>query len=209
MKEIKLDMNDSSSSNDIEKPSDNNNTHEDEIATVKKVPEKIIEKIPGATLLQKLTTVLFIFICVLICIFSIKTMHHFQKMNDYKLPENAVVDSSQSGGNNADNKADDTENVEYVNQVTYSPSDAAKQEMADSDNGKDWMAYPFTCPYTWSFKSDYEYASAKIECIWICTNNDTGELLAFRVADYDASSNEFSNASIYTTKIGGTYIEAN
>jgi hypothetical protein len=67
------------------------------------------------------------------------------------------------------------------------------------------LAKTFTCPHTWTFKSDYEYSSANIRCVWLCTNDDTGELLAFRVADYNGASNEFTDPEVYVTKIGDTY----
>lgn len=196
MKEIKLNMDEQNTSSDEQ---DESNGYDDETATVERVPEKIYEKVPGMTLLQKLTTISFIVICGLICIFSVRTLNHVRTMKGYEIPENTVVEEST--------ESTEDENVEYVNQITYSPKAAAERELANSNNGTDW-SLSLKCPYTWTFKSDYEYGSAKVNCVWLCTHNDTGELLAFRVAEYDGTTDEFSDGSIYMTMIGGNYIAA-
>lgn len=203
MKEFKLNMDEQTTSSQESQESDESkefesNGYDDETATVERIPEKIYEKVPGMTLVQKLTTVSFIVICGLICIFAIRTVGHLKTMKGYEIPENTVVEDTEST---------EDENVEYVNQVTYNPKEAAEAELASADNGKDWSS-KMKCPYTWTFKSDYEYSSARIKCIWLCTHDETGELLAFRVADYNGGTNEFSDASVYMTQIGGSYIAA-
>lgn len=193
MKEINLNTN-------PEDKVENETTYDDEIASVDRIPEKIYEKVPGTTRLQKLTTISFISICLVICIFCIRVFSHIKTMSDYEIPEDAVIAEESD-------ISEEEEDVDYVEQVTYSPTEAAMAELANANNGHDW-SIAFTCPFTWSFKSDYKYDSAKINCVWLCTNDDTGELIAIRVATYNGSDNTFSDASVYTTLIGGKYIAA-
>ena len=174
--------------------------YDDEIATVKRIPEQIYEKIPGATLLQKLTTVTFMMICLLTCMLSIRILKHVKTMRDYEIPENVVISET-------DTQVPETEEIEYIEQVTYSPTEAAKLELANANGGKNWSP-SLSCPYTWSFKSDYTYDSAKIQCVWLCTHDDTGEILAIRVGTYNGGTNDFSDVTIYNTVAGVKYVAA-
>lgn len=203
MKEIKLNMDEQKQGAKPTRTSispKQSKSYDEEIATVKKLPEKIYKNTPGTTLLQKLTTMSFVAICLLICIFSVKTLGHVRKMAELKIPENAIVEDITT--EDTETNSDDT--VEYVEAVTYSPTDAAMRELAEANNGKDWLG-AITSPHTWTFKSDYEYSGARIQCIWLCTDDATGDLLAFRVAEYNAGKDEFDDETIYVTAVGGEH----
>lgn len=199
MKEIKLNMDEQKSKKSAQ-PKQQQKIYDEEVATVEsveRIPEKIYEKMPGTTRLQKLTTVSFIVICALICVFAVKTLGYVRTMSELKIPENAEIAETE------DSSTEDAE-VEYITQVAYSPTEAANRVLAESNNGKDWIG-ALDCPYTWTFKSDYEYNAARIQCLWLCTHNETGELLAFRVADYNGGTDEFDDENVYVTMIGGQY----
>ena len=199
MKEIKLDMSaQTQKAQPKQGPEKQSRSYDEEIAIVEKIPEKIYNKTPGTTLLQKLTTVSFIVICALVCIFSLKTLSHVRKMSELKIPENFVMEET----NNTDTNVE--EEIEYIESVTYSPTAAANKVLAEANNGKDWLG-AITSPHTWTFKSDYEYSGARIQCIWLCTDDATGDLLAFRVAEYNAGTDEFKNESTYVTTVGGEH----
>lgn len=207
MKEIKLNMDEqkqkataaSAPPQHSSKQPKQSKRYDEEIATVEKIPEKIYQKTPGTTLLQKLTTISFMVICLLICIFAIKTLGHVRTMAELKIPEDAVVEDVA-----VEEPTEPEENVEYIEAVTYSPTEAATKALAEADNGKDWLS-AITSPHTWTFKSDYEYSGARIHCVWLCTDDATGDLLAFRVAEYNAGTDEFKNATIYVTAVGGEH----
>jgi hypothetical protein len=194
MKEIKLDMDEQRENIDTQNES---NVYDNETASVERIPEKIYDKVPGSTLLQKLTTISYILICAVIFVFALRTLKHINTMSDYDIPEDTV---------STDESTESTEeNIEYVNEVTYSPTELANELAAATNNYQDWAASINKCSRTWTFESDYEYSSAKVMCIWLCTNDDTGELLAFRVADYNGSKNEFTDPEMFITKIGEKY----
>lgn len=200
MKEIKLDM-DAQKQNAQQASTSpkQSKSYDEETATVERIPEKIYNKTPGTTLLQKLTTISFMLICVLVCIFSVKTLSHVRKMSELKIPEDVTIENTSN-----ENSTINEEEIEYVETITYSPTNAAMRELAEANNGKDWLG-AITSPHTWTFKSDYKYNSARIQCIWLCTDDATGDLLAFRVAEYNAGTDEFKNESTYVTTVGGEH----
>lgn len=156
------------------------------------------------TLMNKLTLTLLMAICAVIITLCIRYMSYRNKMDTYAIPEDAYALSIDEAGYSPEIS---DENIEYINQVTYNPSEAAARELGDAINIDKW-GITFTCPYTWSFKSGYDYDYVKIPCVWVCTNDETGEVIAVKTATYDCINDEFEEIHIYYTKIGGKYIAA-
>ena len=59
--------------------------------------------------------------------------------------------------------------------------------------------------WTWEFQSTYEFTSLKVDVIWLCRDNATGDLLAYATGVYDSSLNVFTDVTCVETSIGYTY----
>lgn len=155
---------------------------------------------------ERLTTITFMLICFVIFLFAIRVISHSRIMKGYAIPENAII-SENASENNQNN-----EETDYVNEVVYNPSELGKK-LAKLQNdfsaaGDDLMGEPLwysgksDCNYKWKFMSGYDYRSAKIECIWICKDVDTGKILAFHTAVYNGGTNKFENGITKVTEEG-------
>lgn len=183
----------------------------DEIEGVKRVVDEPPKKQIQFPTVERLTTYLFISLCFIVGIFAIRTIHHVRTLHEYAVPDDAYV-SQDDTTNNEDETT-------YVNQVVYNPSKLGKklaklQNNYDVSNVDAMMGEPVwysgdkrKTNFKWKFMSDYEYTSAKIDCIWLCTNDD-GIVLAFHTATYDGSENTFTNALTKMTEEGVKYIAA-
>lgn len=70
-----------------------------------------------------------------------------------------------------------------------------------------WLSQ-MTVPYTWTFKSGYEFdvrqAEEGLPCVWICTENDAPDapILAYAFGTYLPEQKVFTNWSVKTTAYG-------
>lgn len=60
--------------------------------------------------------------------------------------------------------------------------------------------------YSWTFESTYEFSGDTAVVTWLCRHKETGDLLAWTMADYDGSDDTFSTFRSGLTSQGQTYI---
>lgn len=185
-------------------------------ATAQAESEKaVIERKKGfdvpkkSTRLQNLTTISFMAVCIVLGLIILKVFTHASIMSKYEIPDEFYLMDIKGEENETE------ENVEYIEEVTYNPSEAG-HALAKAQNeyvsGADllgerlWLSSKLN--YTWSFKSGYEYRSAKIDCIWICTEDQTGDVLAIHTATYDGGTDTFINGKTQVTHKGVGHLAA-
>lgn len=184
---------------------------EEGIASVEKVNSDTLEnKSQKSTLLQKLTTIFFIVIVIIACLLTIRIFFHIRSMQKYNIPDDALV------AENSTQDTEDKEDVKYVNEVVYNPSDLGNA-LADAQNdfsGADDLEslqgeqlWYNGAGGTWKFMSGYDYQSSSIDCVWICYNSKK-EILAYHTAQYDGGTNTFKNGNTEYTKKGAESIGA-
>lgn len=67
------------------------------------------------------------------------------------------------------------------------------------------VSVPETANWTWEFQSTYEFASRRVNVIWLCYENDTENLLAYATGIYDSDTNLFSDIVYIMTSLGADY----
>ena len=175
-----------------------------ETAVVSKLPEPIAEKVTSATIPQKITSVLLIITCVLTVMLAFKIFGHASAMANYEIPDDAVVQEEVVSAEDDTETEDDTI---YVDEVVYNPSTAAGLLTERENSNGIWVS--LQCNYTWTFKSGYDYRAARVDCLWVCTNDDTGEVLAYHTGIYNGGTESFENEETILTLKGAQYLGAN
>lgn len=170
-----------------------------ETAVVSKLPEPIADKVTKATISQKITSALLITICILTVVLAFKIFGHMSTMSDYEIPDDAVISEVIT-----DTETEDTEDTIYVDEVVYNPSAAASILTERENSNGLWIG--LQCDYTWTFKSGYDYRSAKIDCLWVCTNDSTGEVLAYHTGVYNGATDSFEDEVTKLTMKGENYL---
>jgi len=136
-------------------------------------------------------------------------------LNNYSVPKDALSDAAND---DEDTPAD--EDVNYVDEVVYNPSDAGNA-LADAQNNYKvsldfndlngepiWFSGDSSASYSWKFMSGYDYKSAKVDCVWLCTSDEGHIVYAYHTATYNGVDNTFENATTHLTKEGGDSLAA-
>lgn len=61
-----------------------------------------------------------------------------------------------------------------------------------------WLPY-VAYPYTWQFCTTYDFSDEKVDCVWLCHIDETGDLVAYANAVYDTNTKIFGDITVVKT----------